>query len=377
MTLFKPATNSQAYLKAGFMGFAGSGKTTTATYLAIGLVQHMRERNMAVGGLPIMFLDTETGADWVQPEIEGAGIKLMTAKTRAFKDLMEAVNEAEKGASVLLIDSISHFWTELTETYQKQKKRNRLEFSDWAYLKGQWRRFTDRYVNSQLHIIMCGRAGYEYDHFTDEAGKKQIEKSGIKMRAEGETTFEPSLLVLMERNQDMTSHKVSRVAHVMKDRSRTIDGKDFANPTFKHFLPHVEFLNLGGEHVGVDIDRTSADLIPDDPGRDTNRVRRQIVLEEIEALLVKHYPSQTAADKKAKAGLIQDYFDTTSWTEISELMPLHTLQANYDALHRTLENEASHYGIKDAPKTEDSIPYLDAPLANGVHVEELAAKEGA
>lgn len=365
MGIFKQATNSQAYLKAGFMGFAGSGKTTTATYLAMGLVQHMRERNMPLGGLPIMFLDTETGADWVQPEIEAAGITLMTAKTRAFKDLMAAVDEAEKGASVLLIDSISHFWTELTETYQKQKKRSRLEFSDWAYLKGQWRRFTDRYVNSQLHIIMCGRAGYEYDHYTDEAGKKQIEKSGVKMRAEGETTFEPSLLVLMDREQDIHTHSVSRIAHIMKDRSRTIDGKSFANPTFKHFLPHVEFLNLGGEHIGVDIGRNSSELIPDDPGRDTRRVRREIVLEEIEALLVKHYPSQSVADKTAKAKLIREHFDTPSWTEISELMPVEALRANYNSLHLELENEPSHYGIREAPKTEDEIPDFGVPMPNG------------
>ena len=47
--------------------------------------------------------------------IEAAGIDLFTAKTRAFKDLLDAVPEAEANASLLLVDSLTHFWVELTD----------------------------------------------------------------------------------------------------------------------------------------------------------------------------------------------------------------------------------------------------------------------
>ena len=43
MALFQRATNTQAFLKAGIMGFAGDGKTYTASELAIGLVLLMRQ----------------------------------------------------------------------------------------------------------------------------------------------------------------------------------------------------------------------------------------------------------------------------------------------------------------------------------------------
>ena len=42
MALFRKAEVTSAYLKMGIMGFAGSGKTYTATQTAIRLVQHMR-----------------------------------------------------------------------------------------------------------------------------------------------------------------------------------------------------------------------------------------------------------------------------------------------------------------------------------------------
>jgi hypothetical protein len=42
--------------------------------------------------------------------------------------------------------------------------------------------------------MMCGRAGDDTEQYTDENGKRQFEKVGVKMKTEGETGFEPSLL---------------------------------------------------------------------------------------------------------------------------------------------------------------------------------------
>jgi hypothetical protein len=166
-----------------FMGFQGSGKTYTATSTAIGIVKLMRDLRLPQGSKPIAFGDTEKGSDWILPRVQKAGLELVTAKTRAFSDLLALVNEAEASASVLLIDSLTHFWTELCDSYCTKKAQEyrrptyRLQFQDWAYLKTEWRKFTDRFVNSDLHIIVCGRAGYEYDFKEDEdTHKKQLEK---------------------------------------------------------------------------------------------------------------------------------------------------------------------------------------------------------
>lgn len=349
MSLFKRAEITSAYLKMGLMGFAGSGKTYTGSAVAIGLVSLMRDLKIDRADQPIYFLDTETGSDWVAPMIGAAGIGLLTAKTRAFKDLLEAGKEAEKNASVMMIDSITHFWVELCETYRRKKQQDknlnsyRLQFQDWAYLKSQWSRFTDWFINSPVHVIMCGRAGYEYDYFEDDDGKKQLEKTGIKMKAESEMGFEPSLLVLMERFMDMESKRAYRDATILKDRSTAVDGKTFRNPTFKDFMPHIAHLNLGGQQLGVDTSRTSESLVPGNDPRDTSAVRRRIVLDEIQTLFTLHLPGQTQADKKHKIELLRKHFNNKTWTEIEELMPVFDLKAGYDSLHRELEDKPSHY----------------------------------
>lgn len=92
---------------------------------------------------------------------------------------------------------------------------------------------------------MCGRAGYEYDFFEGDDGKRQLAKTGIKMKAETETGYEPSILIQMEKQMNVETGQVWRTARILKDRSTRIDGQVFSNPTFKNFLPHIEFLNLG------------------------------------------------------------------------------------------------------------------------------------
>lgn len=362
MSLFSKAENTSAYLKMGIMGFAGSGKTFTATSVAIGLNQLMKQRGVAEARKPIFFLDTETGSDWVKPRIDAAGIQLFTAKTRAFKDLLEAVPEAEASASILLIDSLTHFWVELTDAYMKKKNRTRLQFEDWSYLKTEWRKFTDLFVNSGLHVIVAGRAGYEYDYAVDqESGRKNLEKTGIKMKAEGEMGYEPSLLVLMSRDMDMATKTDRHVANIIKDRSTLLDGKEFSEPTFESFLPHIECLNLGGRQLGVDTTRTSMSAIPADV-RDTRRKQVEIVLEQIENLLVFFHPSTSGNDRKAKIALLESHFGTTSWKAV-ETMPLERLRQSYNALHLELKGEASEYAPKEQAKPEinDELPGDLAP----------------
>ena len=117
--IFQKSTNQSAFLKAGIMGFAGSGKSRTSAEIAVGLSKH-------TGNKPVFYLDTETGSDFLKPLFDKEGIELFVSKSRAFKDLLSAVDEAEGQGAILIIDSISHFWNELMEAFKKKKK---LKFS--------------------------------------------------------------------------------------------------------------------------------------------------------------------------------------------------------------------------------------------------------
>jgi len=199
-------------------------------------------------------------------------------------------------------------------------------------------------MNSSLHVIVCGRAGYEFDMVEDDdTRKKQLEKTGIKMKAEGEMGYEPDLLVLMERRMNMVTKSDEHIAHVLKDRSTLLDGKEFAEPTFESFLPHIRCLNLGGRQLGVDTSRTSASLIPADP-RDNRIVRRKIVLDEIADLLTLHHGSNSAADRQERIKLCRKHFGAV-WGEMETVMPLERLRAGYDTLHLELENVPSRYHV--------------------------------
>jgi hypothetical protein len=350
MKLFQPAQSTQAFLKAGFMGFAGAGKTFTATDISIGLVNYLKERGIEYANRPVFFLDTETGSDYVIPRFREEGIDFYTAKTRAFSDLLSAVEEAEKHASVLLIDSISHFWSEFTESYAKKRNRKRgLEFSDWAWLKQEWRRFTDLYVNSNVHILMCGRAGYEYDFFTNDNGKKELEKTGVKMKAETETGYEPSILVLMEREMEsIESKRQVRRAYILKERFNVIDGKTFTNPRFKDFLPHIELLNLGGQQLGVDTSRNSEHMIPEANGNGDwkwREAQREIYLEKTQNLMTEHGISGRSQEGKEKViALLKKCFDTSAWREV-ESYDLEKIKDGFNRLHMEL-NGAPYFAVE-------------------------------
>ena len=317
---FKQSENEQAYLKAGLMGFAGAGKTYTAKELAIGLHLHCIKNGTRQQGDPVYFLDTETGSDWVQKDFQDAGIPLLVDKVVAFASLVPSIKEVAEHKGILIIDSITHFWKELTESYARERRRTSLTFADWGWIKQKWGEFTRMFVNSPCHIIMCGRAGFEYDFFEDEAGKKELAKTGIRMKAEGETGYEPSILVLMERKQELLPKGglvVSHTGYIVKDRGNVIDGKVFQNPKFEDFLPHIERLNLGGSHVGVDDSVTSGGIIPaDNRAWQAMEEEKNAVLDEVKCYLIKEHPASTPKAKVAQADILERWFGTRSWERV-------------------------------------------------------------
>lgn len=344
-SLFSPAQNGQAYLKLGMLGFPGSGKTYTAWLLAAGLAERLAGKGEKP---PILFVDSEAGSDFLVGDAKERGIHLMSVKTRAFPDLLASVEESRRLGGILIIDSITHFWNELQDGMKKAKNRTRLQFQDWGPLKDQWGQFTTAFLNSPVHIFMLGRAGYEYEYNLDEDGKKQLEKTGTKMKTESELGYEPSLLVEMVREAKKDEGDIAgsgakkrvhgklwhHTAYVLKDRTRTLEGAVLVDPTYESFLPVFEALNLGGEHVGVNTEKSSSVLFEENSDRNMmKRIRDvKVTLEEIEAAIVLTVPGQAAADKVAKLTLLETCFGTKSWTAI-ENMKLEDLVVGLDKLN--------------------------------------------
>jgi len=346
MKLLKPATNRMAYAKVGIYGTAGSGKTRTATEIAIGLHQAIGSKK------PIAAFDTEPAFGFVLPLFNKAGIDLLVAdESRALIDLMAFMDEAEKACDIAIIDSITHVWRDAQDSYLKRLNDSRkkygkkplaaLEFQHWRPIKAAWAEFTDRFLSSKLHVIVCGRAGnvYEYQDKDDGTGKKELISTGTRMATEKELGYEPSLLFEMIADRD--NGRTVNVAVIQKDRSDTINGLELRMPTYKSFESHFKALNIGGQHFDSMDAKDSQAMFPDasESGWDSESRQRTIYAEEITELLKKHYPSQSTEDKQKRMDLIEMVFDTRSWTAVESLHST-VLKSGLDALREKLEPQS-------------------------------------
>jgi hypothetical protein len=347
MGKLSPLTQEPGFLKAGFLGKNKSGKTYTATLLALGLHGRIGSKK------PVAFFDTEGGSPYVRDMIlKRTGMEPVGMRSRSLTDLVDVLHECEAGAAdILIVDSITHPWRECCDSYMAQinaklkargrAPRLRMEFQDWAVVKDRWNgEWATPYVNAKLHIIICGRAGDVYEYVeNDETGKKELRVTGTKMKTETEFGFEPSLLVEMIREQergDDGNWKILHTATVIGDRFHVIDGLTGTNPGFEFFLPHVEKL-VPGSHAPVDADLKTDFAVGDDGDAEfyQDRRRKQILLEEFQGLLTAVFPGQTKEEKQAKVDLVFKSFGTRSWTAV-EAMSEVQLAEGYDVLKSDL-----------------------------------------
>ncbi len=339
MGLLKQAKNNMAFLKMGIFGDTGSGKTWTASEVAIGL------HSMIKSERPVAFFDTETGSSFVLPKFQNAGIDLMVYNGTALKDLAAIFDEVEsEKIPILIIDSITNVWDEFTEAYRRKQKRGFIELYDWKPIKDDWRKnFRNRFVNSNVHVIMCGREGAVYEaQETERNGKvkKETIKAGTKMRAEGDTGYEPSLLVEMIKVYSDGKGIFVRQGNVVKERFGVIDSKTFDNPTFKDFMPHIKLLNLGGEHSGINAESTSESMFASpDYSYVQEKKQKEIVCEEIKEIFVLNDMDGSGADvKKSRVELLIQAFGTSVWTKIQD-MPINELNSGIILLKEYFEKQ--------------------------------------
>ncbi len=334
---------SNKFVKAGFGGMAGAGKSRTATEFVIGSYKDLGYTK------PVLVIDNEKGSRFLIPKFREAGVPCRVKDTTSLQDVLTAFDFLRNGEiSYLFIDSLSKVWYRYVRQYMEDNRRKFMELSDWGKILPAWQEtFADRFVAAEGSIVFTGRGGFSYEKEEDEVDERtgktkkgQFVKSGVKMKVAGETPFEPDLNVWMEQHQEMTSNglEVWREAQVMKDRSGIIDGKTFkvaatTESSYPVFRPFVRYLvdvptgRVNGESNGES-------LAPSENFESFDRKRkREIALEEIQAEIVKMYPTSSAEDKKAKAELVEELFNTRSWTAV-ENMPLPTLERARDSLWR-------------------------------------------
>jgi hypothetical protein len=319
------------FIKFSIGGFAGGGKTRTASEFAAGIY-----KDLGLKG-PILILDNELSARFLEPFFRAQGIEVIVKDTDTLGDVLTAFDFLEKGeVALVFVDSLTKMWYKFIRDYRANHNNRKMQLNDWGVVIPEWQeRFSDRLVKVKGNIVFTGRGGYEYDLEEVEEGnrtKKQFVRSGVKMKLQGETAFETDINVWMESKEEMENGKVVkqwREALVMKDRSATIDGKTFMNPTYKDFKPVVDFLRTipTGSISGPSDTRNMApsDLYPE------RKKQREEALEIIYNNFDQLGLSTGAADKKLKLDLWETVFKTNS-KQVVEGMNLEVLKASGELL---------------------------------------------
>lgn len=267
--MFKRATRKKVFLKIGIMGPSGSGKTYSALLLAKGL---------ADGG-KIAAIDTENGSLSLYSHLAEVDVLTMQAPFEP-KRAIEAINyAASNGYTVIVIDSMTHYWKWLLEYKESMDKQGGNSFTNWAKVKPYFDALKTAMLQSNIHIVCCMRSKDEYVIEKNERGKDAPRKVG--MGAINEPGAEYEYTTVFEIGMDHN-------ATASKDRTTLFDG-EFAKITAATGKRFLEWLN-GGIEVQVDHDAIY-EIPPSAMNPDTERIeKRRMILTEWKDLS----PSQVA-----------------------------------------------------------------------------------
>lgn len=255
MAGFRKAQPQQAALKLGLYGPPGSGKTFTSLLIAEGLAK--------ASGKRIAMVDTEHGSDFYCASVptrraHPGAFDFDALYTRSITETLQAVRSlpvSEYG--VVVIDSVTHLWEACIAAYGgNQTRAGTIPMHAWGKIKKPYKDLMSFLLSSPLHVLICGRQGTEYatDEETDE-----LKAVGVKMKAEGETPYEPHILIRMEAIRPKKTNELADiVAYVEKDRTGVISGRSIINPTFETVASPIIGL-LGGTQANMGtMDETAA-----------------------------------------------------------------------------------------------------------------------
>ena len=226
---FKNAERTQLYLRCAVFGPSGCGKTMSALRMAKGIAEKMNT-NFAV-------IDTEArSASKYSDRIPFAVDDL---KEKTIDHYIASMNEAAKaGYKVLVIDSLSHAWRELTEEVDRlaEKSASKNTFSPWAKVNPKQKRLIDAILNYPGHIIATMRSSTEWVIGENKDKKNVPEKIGLKPEQGKGIEFEFDLLLEMNQKHE---------AVVTKDRTGKFQDETIEKPGEDFGIALYDWLNCG------------------------------------------------------------------------------------------------------------------------------------
>jgi hypothetical protein len=112
----------------------------------------------------------------------------------------------------------------------------------WGDIKRPYKKLMSMFLDGNFHAILCGREGVIMEK--DDDGETEV--VGTKIKAEGETGYEPHILGRMFHDTDEAGHNNVVTIFFEKDRSGILAGKSIQWPNYSTIEPIVK--HLSGDH---------------------------------------------------------------------------------------------------------------------------------
>jgi hypothetical protein len=238
---FEEATKEAQKARIALTGPAGSGKTFTALMLAHGLGE-----NIAV-------IDTERGKASLYVGRNGWRFKTIKPTSYSPLSLVEHLGKAEgAGFDVVIIDSLSHYWEGIDGMLEQVDKRSGASkfTSGWKVVRPEERRMIDAILAYPGHVIITLRSKQEYVLETNDRGKQEPKRVGLKPVQRDGIEYEFDLIGDMDLTNTLTVSK-SRIEGVET-------GTTFEKPSMELAATVAAFLADGTQIPSVSEYRTRA-----------------------------------------------------------------------------------------------------------------------
>lgn len=263
MAGFRKAAPKQAAVKMSIYGPPGSGKTFSTLLFAEGLAK--------VTGKRVAFVDTERGSDFYAMEVKERqthpeAFDFDRLETRSLTEVLKECKGLDpKEHGVIVLDSISHLWDAAMAAYSGPRtKAGTIPMFAWTKIKAPYKELMKFLIDSPFHVFILGRQANVFEEDEDTGETKH---AGVKMRAEGETAYEPHICLRMtpsrtEKKGNKTVALKSQViaAFAEKDRTGILSGYTIEWPNFQTVIaPLLGIMNGEQGHVPSDEDAAAQD----------------------------------------------------------------------------------------------------------------------
>jgi len=241
-TLFTKAVRYQRFARIAMYAGSGHGKTRTSLEFA----KHIVDK---IGGR-IAYIDTEKGSASLYATEPGKAPQrdsefdfdhMVFDAPFTTARLTEAIKAAadDPTYTVLVIDSMSHFWQQeggvLWQADMLQKTKHVDGFRAIAQAKrDHYYPLVEAIIDAKIHIIVTLRAKNEYDVSKDERGKTQITRLGTAPRMEEGFIYETDMVITLSDGA---------YARVDKTRYSEMDGATCVKPNGEWIAPFFTWLN--------------------------------------------------------------------------------------------------------------------------------------